>query len=312
MAEWTFQRKLFTGIGVICLLVILTTVASLMSARMLVANMTRVVTVEGREFADARALQILGARNIADAQACLLSSEKRFAVQARMGSAAVRDEVARLDTLTTDAKGRALLDAVLVAQRAHEVAVESALPVAGAARASGANSNTEVVLARGAEFDQALAAYVTYAKAIRLGGVARSEAFMKRIQMSLGVMTVVTIVLLGGLCIILITVLNQSFQRQATARGQAERGQTQAKTMLSEAEAIGHLKDEFLATVSHELRNPLAPILTWTQLLRSGSLNPEKTARALEVIERNVMSQPSSSTTWSMSRGSFPGSSAWT
>ncbi len=56
-------------------------------------------------------------------------------------------------------------------------------------------------------------------------------------------------------------------------------------------EAASHLKDEFLATVSHELRNPLAPILTWTQLLRSGTLDEEKTRRALEVIERNVMSQ---------------------
>jgi CheY-like chemotaxis protein len=43
--------------------------------------------------------------------------------------------------------------------------------------------------------------------------------------------------------------------------------------------------------VSHELRNPLAPILTWTQLLRSGTLDEAKTRRALEVIERNVLSQ---------------------
>jgi len=50
------------------------------------------------------------------------------------------------------------------------------------------------------------------------------------------------------------------------------------------------LKDEFLATVSHELRNPLAPILTWTQLLRSGTLEKEKSDRGLEVIERNVVS----------------------
>ena len=56
-------------------------------------------------------------------------------------------------------------------------------------------------------------------------------------------------------------------------------------------EAASHLKDEFLATVSHELRNPLAPILTWTQLLRSGTLDEAKTRRALEVIEGNVTSQ---------------------
>jgi two-component sensor histidine kinase len=64
-----------------------------------------------------------------------------------------------------------------------------------------------------------------------------------------------------------------------------------ARATLTDVEAASHVKDEFLATVSHELRNPLAPILTWTQLLRSGTLDAEKTQRALEVIERNVLSQ---------------------
>lgn len=78
---------------------------------------------------------------------------------------------------------------------------------------------------------------------------------------------------------------------QATARTTAEEHQTRTTLALSAAEEAGHLKDEFLATVSHELRNPLAPILTWTQLLRSGTLDKEKSDRALEVIERNVRSQ---------------------
>jgi PAS domain S-box-containing protein len=57
------------------------------------------------------------------------------------------------------------------------------------------------------------------------------------------------------------------------------------------AEAASRAKDAFLATVSHELRTPLSPILTWTRMLRHGSLAPEKTARALEVIERSARSQ---------------------
>lgn len=58
-----------------------------------------------------------------------------------------------------------------------------------------------------------------------------------------------------------------------------------------EAEAANRAKDEFLAVVSHELRTPLSPVLAWARMLRSGQLNPERTARALEVIERNVKSQ---------------------
>lgn len=58
-----------------------------------------------------------------------------------------------------------------------------------------------------------------------------------------------------------------------------------------EAESANRMKDEFLATVSHELRNPLNAILGWTHLLRSANLDPQKSSRALEIIERNARSQ---------------------
>ncbi len=57
------------------------------------------------------------------------------------------------------------------------------------------------------------------------------------------------------------------------------------------AERANHIKDEFLAVVSHELRSPLNPILGWSQLLKRGQLSPEKTAQALEIIERNAKLQ---------------------
>jgi PAS domain S-box-containing protein len=57
------------------------------------------------------------------------------------------------------------------------------------------------------------------------------------------------------------------------------------------AERENKIKDHFLATLSHELRSPLTPILGWTTLLRSGQLGPAEVPRALEVIERNVRLQ---------------------
>ena len=36
------------------------------------------------------------------------------------------------------------------------------------------------------------------------------------------------------------------------------------------AESASRAKDAFLATVSHELRAPLSPIITWRQMLRVG------------------------------------------
>ena len=69
----------------------------------------------------------------------------------------------------------------------------------------------------------------------------------------------------------------------ARKRGEAER---EALLQLEhdarrEAEEAARLKDEFLATLSHELRNPMSAILGWLHLLRTGRLNDEQKAKAL-------------------------------
>jgi signal transduction histidine kinase len=58
-----------------------------------------------------------------------------------------------------------------------------------------------------------------------------------------------------------------------------------------EAETANRAKDEFLAVVSHELRTPLNAMVGWMQLLRSGTLPPERRAQALETVERNALAQ---------------------
>jgi PAS domain S-box-containing protein len=62
---------------------------------------------------------------------------------------------------------------------------------------------------------------------------------------------------------------------------------------LTHAEATNQIKDEFLATVSHELRNPLNAIIGWVHLLHAGNLDPAMSKRALAAIERNVQLQVS-------------------
>jgi PAS domain S-box-containing protein len=50
-------------------------------------------------------------------------------------------------------------------------------------------------------------------------------------------------------------------------------------------------KDQFLATLSHELRSPLNVMLGWTQMLRSGQVSVNGAARGLDILDRNVRLQ---------------------
>jgi two-component system CheB/CheR fusion protein len=58
-----------------------------------------------------------------------------------------------------------------------------------------------------------------------------------------------------------------------------------------EFERVNAMKDEFVALLSHELRTPLSAMLGWARLLRSGKLDPDRSAHAVEIIERNTVLQ---------------------
>jgi hypothetical protein len=63
------------------------------------------------------------------------------------------------------------------------------------------------------------------------------------------------------------------------------------KTARLTAEAVNRAKDQFFATLSHELRSPLTPMLGWTNLLLSGNVDVDTQLRGLTVIRRNVHAQ---------------------
>lgn len=69
-----------------------------------------------------------------------------------------------------------------------------------------------------------------------------------------------------------------NLERELQSRREAER-------KLRDAD---RRKDEFLAMLAHELRNPLAPIGMAAQILRAGPLNAVRTEQTCQIIDRQV------------------------
>ncbi|WOD37439.1 sensor histidine kinase [Nodosilinea sp. E11] len=92
-----------------------------------------------------------------------------------------------------------------------------------------------------------------------------------------------------------VVLLGRSLEFAADLLSQREQERTEhlqrAEAAREEAETANRIKDEFLAVLSHELRTPLNPILGWSNLLRHGQLSAEKTAFAIDTIERNAKLQ---------------------
>lgn len=85
--------------------------------------------------------------------------------------------------------------------------------------------------------------------------------------------------------------IHERKERERQIENERDELLSREQVLREEAEDVNRLKDEFLATVSHELRAPLNAIQGWVKLLRDGRLSPEETARALETIERGARAQ---------------------
>jgi PAS domain S-box-containing protein len=65
----------------------------------------------------------------------------------------------------------------------------------------------------------------------------------------------------------------------------------EAERRYRESEAQNRAKDNFLATLSHELRTPMTSILGWVQFLRSGHFDESELEEALRTIESSARLQ---------------------
>jgi signal transduction histidine kinase len=71
---------------------------------------------------------------------------------------------------------------------------------------------------------------------------------------------------------------NRALQKEVAER-------TRAEALLKQAD---QRKDEFLATLAHELRNPLAPIRNALEIMRLAGHSPDAVAQSRRIMERQV------------------------
>ena len=100
-----------------------------------------------------------------------------------------------------------------------------------------------------------------------------------------------SIAIWGSVCAVLaMFFFGREVARRERAEAERDRLLTSERVARSDAERASRIKDDFMATLSHELRSPLAAMLGWCAIARKDELSPG-VARAIDTIERNARIQ---------------------
>ncbi len=78
------------------------------------------------------------------------------------------------------------------------------------------------------------------------------------------------------------------FTRDSTDRLRLEQAHREREALLTEMTHMNQAKDEFLAMLSHELRNPLAPISAAAESLKLTASNPQRVKETAAIVARQA------------------------
>ncbi|MEO6103315.1 MAG: ATP-binding protein, partial [Pseudoxanthomonas sp.] len=99
--------------------------------------------------------------------------------------------------------------------------------------------------------------------------------------------------IVAGICTQAAVAIDNARLYEAVNNGAMERERLldAERAAREEAELANKTKDEFLSTLSHELRTPVSAILGWAHILHSGPCTEQETAEALEAISASARAQ---------------------
>lgn len=205
MAAWSFERKLITALIVIGLLAVMSSAATLVISRVLVTSVDKVASGQVRDLADSRQLQLSGVRKILDARTWVLTGDSGYAGAATVGSAAMRDQIARMKGRIAGTPAEPLLDRVAKAERQHQEQFERVVR-AGGAPGRGAVLVADSLASQGIVLGQAMDALVAHMDALTLSGLEATRRSVAQTQKILNAINLATILLAGFFGIMLIRV----------------------------------------------------------------------------------------------------------
>ncbi|HEX7153101.1 MAG TPA: ATP-binding protein [Thermoanaerobaculia bacterium] len=88
-----------------------------------------------------------------------------------------------------------------------------------------------------------------------------------------------------------ITERREALERERAAREAAEQSARESVAALRQTQQASRAKDEFLTTLSHELRTPMTSILGWASMMNDGSLDGETQKLATTSILQSAQAQ---------------------